>query len=39
MAQTAEISIRQQYGKDISIEIEIVKEPDNIAMGTATGIM
>ncbi|CAF4360295.1 unnamed protein product, partial [Adineta steineri] len=39
MAETAKNLIHKYYSKDISIEIEIVKEPDNIAIGTASGIM
>ncbi|CAF3536467.1 unnamed protein product [Adineta steineri] len=39
MAETANNLIHKYYSKDISIEIEIVKEPDNIAIGTASGIM
>lgn len=39
MAEVAEKLIRKQHSKDIPIEIEVVKEPDNMANGTATGIM
>jgi len=39
MAETAEKLIHKQYSQDIPVEIEVVKEPDNQAVGTATGIM
>ena len=39
MAEAAEKLIHKQYSKDIPIEIQVVKEPDNMAIGTATGIM
>ena len=39
MAEVAEKLIHKQYSKDIPVEIEVVKEPDNMAIGSATGIM
>ena len=39
MAEAAEKLIHKQYSKEIPVEIEIVKEPDNMAIGTAAGIM
>ena len=39
MAEVAEKLIYKQYSKDIPLEIEVVKEPDNRAIGTASGIM
>ncbi len=39
MAEVAEKLIHKQYSKDIPVEIEVVKEPENMAIGTATGIM
>ncbi|CAF1007261.1 unnamed protein product [Rotaria sordida] len=39
MAEAAEKLIHKQYSKDIPIEIQVVKEPDNMAIGTATGII
>jgi len=39
MAEVAEKLIRKQYSTDIPIEIEVVQEPANMAVGTATGIM
>jgi hypothetical protein len=39
MVEAAEKLIRKRYSQDIPIEIEVVKEPDNMAMGSATGIM
>ncbi len=39
MAEAAEKLIHKIYSKDIPVEIEVVKEPENIAIGTATGIM
>ena len=39
MAETAEQLIRKHYSKEIPVEIEVTKEPDNVAMGTASGIM
>ncbi|CAF4053499.1 unnamed protein product [Rotaria sp. Silwood2] len=39
MAEAAEKLIHKRYAKDIPIEIQVVKEPDNMAIGTATGII
>jgi hypothetical protein len=39
MAEVAQKLIHKQYSKDIPIEIEVVQEPQNNAIGTATGIM
>jgi hypothetical protein len=39
MAEAAKKLIHKQYSKDIPVEIEVIKEPNNMAMGTATGIM
>lgn len=39
MAEVAEKLIHKRYSKDIPVEIDVVKEPENIAFGTATGIM
>jgi len=39
MAEVAEKLIHKQYSKDIPVEIEVIKEPENMAIGTATGIM
>jgi len=39
MAEAAEKLIHQHYSKQIPVEIEIVKEPDNMIIGTASGIM
>jgi hypothetical protein len=39
MADAAEKLIHKQYSKEIPVEIEVVKEPDNMAIGSATGIM
>ncbi|CAF0906648.1 unnamed protein product [Adineta steineri] len=39
MAETAEKLIHKRHSKEIPVEIEVVKEPDNMAFGTATGII
>ena len=39
MADAAEKLIRKRYSKEILIDIVTVKEPDNMAMGNASGIM
>lgn len=39
MSEAAEKLIHKRYSKDIPVEILVVKEPDNMAMGTATGII
>jgi hypothetical protein len=39
MAEAAGKLIHKRYSKDIPIEIEVVQEPANMAIGTATGIM
>ncbi len=39
MAEVAEKLIHKQYSKDIPVEIDVVQEPNNMAIGTATGIM
>ncbi|CAF2093763.1 unnamed protein product [Rotaria magnacalcarata] len=39
MTDAAEKLIHKKYSKDIPVEILVLKEPDNIAMGTATGII
>jgi hypothetical protein len=39
MAEVSEKLIHKQYSKDIPVKIEVIKEPDNMAIGTATGIM
>jgi hypothetical protein len=39
MAEAAQKSIHQQYSKEMPVQIEVLKEPDNAAVGNATGIM
>jgi hypothetical protein len=39
MAEAAEKLIHKHYSKEIPVEIEIVKEPDAMIIGTASGIM
>jgi hypothetical protein len=39
MAEAAEKLIHKHYSKQIPVEIEVVKEPDNMTIGTASGIM
>lgn len=39
MAETAEKLIKKHYPNNIPIEILVVKEPDNMGIGTANGIM
>lgn len=39
MADAAEKLIRKRYSNEILIDIVTVKEPDNMAMGNASGIM
>jgi len=39
MAEVAEKLIHKQYSKDIPVEIEVIKESVDMAIGTATGIM
>ncbi|CAF3605311.1 unnamed protein product [Rotaria sp. Silwood1] len=39
MAEAAENLIHKHYSTEIPIEIEVVQEPNNIAIGTASGIM
>ncbi|CAF5190149.1 unnamed protein product, partial [Rotaria sp. Silwood1] len=38
MAEAAENLIHKHYSTEIPIEIEVVQEPNNIAIGTASGI-
>lgn len=39
MAAAATNNIRKYFSTEIPIEIEVVKEPNTIATGTASGIM
>lgn len=39
MAESAKNLIYQHYSKEIPIEIEVIKEPDNMTIGTANDIM
>ena len=39
MIEAAKHSIRQQYSDSIPIDIEMVKEPSHMTIGTASGIM
>ncbi|CAF0854679.1 unnamed protein product [Adineta ricciae] len=39
MAEVAKNLIHKQYSNEIAVEIEVVKEPDNMATGSATGII
>jgi hypothetical protein len=39
MAEAAEKLIHKHYSKEIPVEIEIVKEPDDMIIETASGIM
>jgi len=39
MAEAAEKLIHKHYSKEILVEIEIIKEPDGMIIGTASGIM
>jgi hypothetical protein len=39
IAKAAEELIYKHYSKETPVEIEIVKEPDNMTIGTASGIM
>lgn len=39
MATAATKTIRKCFSTEIPIEIEVVKEPNTIATGTASGIM
>lgn len=39
MARTAQDILRREYGKDIPMQIEALKESPDKAVGTGTGIM
>lgn len=39
MAETAANLIQKRYNKDIPMQIDVVKEPDNLAIGNGSGIM
>lgn len=39
MAEAAKKLIHQQYSTQVPIEIDIVQEPQDIAVGTTSGIM
>jgi hypothetical protein len=39
MAETAKKLIHKQYSTQIPVEIDVVQESVNMAIGTATGIM
>jgi hypothetical protein len=39
MAEAAKTLIQQHYSDEIPVEIDVVQEPDNIVIGTASGIM
>ena len=39
MAQTAHEILKKEYGRDLPIQIEVVKEAADKAVGTGCGIM